>query len=260
MRYAFDIPAHSIDAKSVSGDFVVCDKANGPLTVRVRRKENGQAFSYDIEPGEQVRLPWEFDSVEVQDRSGAANAAVLLLGFGEFRQRGDGQSVTIIEIIKPVDVQRIIDTVTAQITGTVQAQITNQIAAAIVGNVGVEQAGPWSSTVSGIVSVDNQVNIRPLTETVKTSAQGITETRETAASSLAQASHTFTAAAEVYNVTANANRRDLRLIAAKNNIGLVSVAGVELSAGDQIEFKNYTGAVSAVADTANDKINILEIE
>lgn len=275
MRYAFDMPAASSDERAVSGDFVVCHKATGSITVKVRRKENGQSFSYDMEQGQQVRLPWDFDHVEVQDRSGVANSVVLLLGFGDFRQRGDGQIVTIEEIIKPVEVQRIVETVTAEISNTVQAQITNQIAAAIVGTVGVEQAGEWVADVSVInqitaaiaglvdvsgsgVEVTNQVNIRTLTETIKTAPQGITETRETAASSLAEASHTFTADAEVYNVPANESRRDLGIVCAAENTGAVLINGTPYERGETFALGNYTGAVQLIGNTA-DKIYVTEV-
>lgn len=234
MRQPFDLKAGQSRDRGCGGHFIVGDQITGYVTVTTN---TGRV--YQLEQGQVVYPDGGYQSITVE--SADDQYVILLCGYGRFDQVAE--SVTAI-VSDQLVVKQIIETVVAEIVGT----------------VAVTQAGAWAADVSDSdVNVVNQVNIRTLTETIKTAAQGITETRETAASSLAEASHTFTAAAEIYNVPANANRRDLAIVADQANTGRVTVGGIPLERGESFALDNYIGAVVATAETANDKIWITEV-
>lgn len=107
-------------------------------------------------------------------------------------------------------------------------------------------------------NIANVVNIRAITETLTAQIDGTVSTAEAAATGLVNTAHTFTAAAEVYNVTANANRRDLGIVCAAENTGTVLINGTPYERGETFALGNYTGAVQLIGSTA-DKIYITEV-
>ena len=84
------------------------------------------------------------------------------------------------------------------------------------------------------------------------------ETLEKPAAGLASSSKTFTAG-ELFTIQANANRRDVSIMASEDNTDTVTVAGIPLRAGQYVELTKYTGAVTAQAVAANDQIYITEV-
>ncbi len=117
-----------------------------------------------------------------------------------------------------------------------------------------------SSAIHGpiVAALGSVLNIRQITETIKTNVQNTVSTQEAAATSLLTSEQNFNAG-ESFTIAANANRRDITILASEDNVNVVTVAGVPLRAGQYVTFNNYIGSIETQAIELNDKINITEV-
>lgn len=129
MANVLTLPANGSDEVSAIGDCIAVYRASGAVRAKIRRAGTNETYTWELQHGFTVRLPWTFDHFELTDQSGFTNEVEIYTGFGQLTVRGEGTVSTVDEILKPVVVQRIVEQITATIAETV--------------------------TVAGTVSVDN---------------------------------------------------------------------------------------------------------
>jgi hypothetical protein len=92
MQYDFSTTAGGAQQLDVVGSYIKYKEGLGQIRVRT----NGGAV-VDLTPGQSVRLPTQFTSLSVTDRSGSSNAGILLAGSFEF------QDDSIVGVVSVVD-------------------------------------------------------------------------------------------------------------------------------------------------------------
>lgn len=278
MRQAFSLTAGISQDRAAGGHFIAASRVSGFVTVTTN---TGRV--YQLESGNVVYPDGGYQSLSVE--SNTDQQIVLLCGYGRFEQVAEKVEAIISGIVKTemineisakidsaVDVSgsrvEVINQLAAEIVGLVdvtgseigisglvdvtgsdvgisgavdvsgsQVEILNQITAAIAGNVAVTQAGAWSAEVTNTV-----------------------QTKELLASSVTEHPQaTLTNAGDSSSLAVNANRRDAVVIAPDTNTGALTVTGgYTLSAGQRVTLERFTGAVTATADTAGDKVQFIE--
>lgn len=233
---------------AATGRYIGYASGAGEIEVSV----NGEPHLLDVR--ESLKAEEQYTGFSVRNMSDKTGDFVLKTGTGSLYMAGDGQLIRVTGIDETVNTEVLnTDEISAPIVSKIGAlmasvlnirQITETLKTQIVGTVDIR-------------AITETLNIRTITETLKTQIVGTVTTTETAATSLATSQKTFTAG-ETYTIPTNANRRDITIMAAKTNTDLVTVGGVELAAGEQIEFKNYVGAVQCSSVSA-DKISITEV-
>ncbi|RDL43718.1 hypothetical protein DN730_13305 [Marinomonas piezotolerans] len=163
------------------------------------------------------------------------------------------------DISSPI-VTALAQTLTANVsnTGDISSPIVTALAQTLTANV--SNTGDISNPIVTALAqtlTANVSNTGDISNPIVAALAQTLEILEKPATSLASSSKTFIAG-ESYTIPANANRRDVRVTAAKTNTDLVTVGGVELAAGEQIEFKKYVGTVQCSAVSA-DVILITEV-
>lgn len=120
----------------------------------------------EIPSGSQITLP-TFDSVTIQNKGGSAVIAELLIVEGEFRSLAEGSTVKIQSIVDPVEVnevQRIIDVVTANIANTVDIRTITETLKTDMQNPS-DISAPIVAKIAELIG--SVVNIRAITETLQ---------------------------------------------------------------------------------------------
>lgn len=121
----------------------------------------------EIPSGSQNTFP-TFDSVTIQNKGDSPVNAELLIVEGEFRSLAEGSTVKIQSIVDPVEineVQRIVDTVTAHVTNTVDIRTITETLKTNMQNSS-DISTPIVSKIADLIG--SVINIRAITETLKT--------------------------------------------------------------------------------------------
>ncbi len=245
---------------------------------------------------EVLRLDESFKAFSVRNASDYAGDIVIKTGTGALYMAGDGQLTEVLsvretvktnmlnagEITDPILVA-LAQTLTANVSNT--GDISNPIVAALaqtltanVSNSGdisnpivTALAQTLTASVSNTSDISNPIvaalaqtltanvsNTGDISNPIVAALAQTLETLEKPATSLASNSKTFTAG-ESHTIPANANRRDVTIMASEDNTDTVTVAGIPLRAGQYVELTKYTGAVTAQAVSADDQIFITEV-
>jgi len=233
---------------TATGQYIGYDSGAGEIEILI----DGEPHHLNV--NESYQSNDIFKTFTVRNATDLTGDFVLKTGLGKLYMAGDGQLTEVLGIRE-----------------TVKTQVLNpeDIHTPIV-----EKLGALMSSVFNIrqitetlkTQITNVVNIREITETLKAQITGVVDVRpitetlsteELPASSLVTSQKAF-AAGESFNIPANENRRDITILAAEENTGVVTVGGIPLNSGEYITFNNFTGVVSCVA-VAADNILITEV-